>query len=126
MAYNASFMMMASTSLANGGLGLAVKLFSHSPHTATLTPRQPWQLGIVLALSSVFGVLVAAYGIPVLVRRLGWYGALRITAAAHVALFPLIALAGVIARHEGRIGWGTSTVLVLVLLAYEIGETSYT
>ncbi|CAD6569394.1 MAG: hypothetical protein TREMPRED_005212 [Tremellales sp. Tagirdzhanova-0007] len=109
MAYNASFMMMASTEIIKGGLGLA-----------------PWHIGIMLGLSSILGVLIATYAIPIFVRPLGWYGTLRITACAHVVLFPSIALAGVIARYEGEIGWMTSLVLFFVLVAYEIGETSYT
>ena len=80
----------------------------------------------MLGLSSILGVLIATYVVPVFVRPLGWYGTLRITACAHVFLFPLIALAGVIARYEEGIGWMTGLVLFFVLVAYEVGETSYT
>jgi len=124
MAYNASFMMMASTPLLDGGLGLSVRCISVT--CASLTNGKPWQLGLMLAISSILGVLIAKDGITFFVRRLGWYGTLRTTAFAHVVLFPLIALAGAIARYEGGIGSMTGMMLLLVLIAYEIGETSFT
>jgi hypothetical protein len=80
----------------------------------------------MLAFSSILGVVVGTTVVPLLVRRLGWYGTLRTTSAAHVALFPLIGLAGMIANLEGGVGKRTSVVLGLVLVAYEIGETSFT
>ena len=56
----------------------------------------------------------------------GWYGTHRFTAFARVLLFLLIALAGATARYEGSIGRMTAAVLMLVLAAYELGETSKT
>lgn len=80
----------------------------------------------MLGISSILGVGIASYSIPFLVHRLGWYGTLRVTSFAHVVLFPLIALAGVMGRIESGIGWATGVLLFLVLVAYEIGETSFT
>lgn len=92
------------------------------------TPVQPAQLGLMLAVSSILGVLVGTYAIPDLVSKLnlGWYATLRYSAFAHVCLFPLIALTGCLAKWENGLGPCTIAIIGLVLLCYEFGEMGYT
>jgi hypothetical protein len=80
----------------------------------------------MLAISSITGVTVATLVTPIFTRKLGWYRALRITSLAHVALFPMIAFAGVVAQWEGGVGRWTGIVVFAVLVLYEIGEISFT
>jgi hypothetical protein len=81
----------------------------------------------MLATSSGLGIIFGTYVLPLLVRKTcGWYSVLRIASLAHVVLFPLIALAGVTARAENGLGPLTIAVIGLILVAYEVGEISYT
>ena len=80
----------------------------------------------MLATSSILGVIVAASVTPIFTRKLGWYRALRLTSLAHVALFPLIAVTGIVARWEGKVGGWTGAVILCVLVCYELGEISFT
>lgn len=80
----------------------------------------------MLGVSSVVGVVVATYGTPLFTHRLGWYRSLRLTSLAHVAVFPLIALTGVVAGLEGGVGVVSGLLMFCVLVGYEIGEISFT
>ncbi|KAK1922939.1 major facilitator superfamily domain-containing protein [Papiliotrema laurentii] len=108
MAYNAAFMMMASAPVLYGGLGL-----------------EPRHIGIMLAISSVLGVIVGTYGTAFLTRRFGWYRSLKIASFFHVVLFPLITLTGIAAQLESGVGPITASLILLVLVTYEIGELSF-
>ena len=124
MSYNAGFMMMAGTSLQQGGLGLAVSLPVAS-RTST-NPSQTWQSGVMLGISSGLGFFIASCVLPRFEARYGWYRTLRITSFAHVLLFPLIIVTGLIARAQGGVGSWAYPVLAMLLISYEIGETSFT
>jgi hypothetical protein len=123
MSYNAGFMMMASTTVEEGGLGLGVRHLPELLSAANIT--QPLQLGTMLAISSVLGVAVAAILTPHLARRFGWYKATRYTSLGHVILFPMIAVTGIVAQTEGRAGLWTLMCMGVVLVSHEIGETSF-
>jgi hypothetical protein len=86
---------------------------------------QPWQLGLLLAVSSGLGVVVGTWVIPILSSRYGWYGALRLTSFCHVVLFPVIAIAGATSRWEGGVGHVTGSIILILLVVYEVAETSF-
>lgn len=113
--------MMASAPVLYGGLGLEVR---KRLRFVELT-YQPRHIGIMLAISSVLGVIVGTYGTAFLTRRFGWYRSLKIASFFHVVLFPLITLTGIAAQLESGVGPITASLILLVLVTYEIGELSF-
>lgn len=75
----------------------------------------------------MIGVLVASIAIPLLVRRVGWYGTLRMTSFRPCRPLPSHRSCRCYSEiYDGCVGWRTGVVLLLVLIAYEIGENSFT
>ncbi|ORX41157.1 major facilitator superfamily domain-containing protein [Kockovaella imperatae] len=109
MAYCAGFMMMASTAVKEGGLGLS-----------------PWQTGIMLAISSLLGFFVSSNVMPLLSDRYGYYRTLRLTSFAHVMLFPSVSVLSLMARYQGGVKIWSLPVLAIIMVCYEVGEVSYT